>query len=176
MSRPTRPVALGTPQDAEDLQHRRWSQEHAIKKHTDWVEAVAYSPDGKYLASGDRAGGGFWVGTQERHTKYTTARATRKADNRCLFPRAIRPSLPARVRMAPSALEHDRRHDGQIVPERPQRRRASIAFVHDGRDCFWRTGRWSRLWGPDGAAIKSLRAVQRSGESRRPFLVLMVIA
>ncbi|MEI6872504.1 MAG: c-type cytochrome domain-containing protein [Verrucomicrobiota bacterium] len=29
----------------------------SIKKHTDWVTAVAYSPDGNYVASADRAGG-----------------------------------------------------------------------------------------------------------------------
>lgn len=29
----------------------------SIKKHTDWVTAVAYSPDGQYVASADRAGG-----------------------------------------------------------------------------------------------------------------------
>ncbi len=30
---------------------------HSIKKHTDWVTALAYSPDGKLLASADRNGG-----------------------------------------------------------------------------------------------------------------------
>ncbi len=33
---------------------------HAIKKHTDWLTAIAYSPDGVLLASGDRQGG-LWV-------------------------------------------------------------------------------------------------------------------
>jgi len=36
----------------------------AIKKHTDWVTAIAYSPDGKYLASADRNGGiQVWEGS-----------------------------------------------------------------------------------------------------------------
>ncbi|MDC0143467.1 hypothetical protein OAK45_02915 [Verrucomicrobia bacterium] len=30
---------------------------HKIKKHTDWVTAMRFSPKGKYVASGDRAGG-----------------------------------------------------------------------------------------------------------------------
>jgi hypothetical protein len=30
---------------------------HSIKKHTDWVTAISYSPDGKLLASADRNGG-----------------------------------------------------------------------------------------------------------------------
>ena len=32
---------------------------HTIKKHTDWVTAIEYSPDGVLLASGDRNGGLF---------------------------------------------------------------------------------------------------------------------
>ena len=32
---------------------------HKIKKHTDWVTAIEFSPDGKLLASGDRNGGAF---------------------------------------------------------------------------------------------------------------------
>src|SRR4029079_1569733 len=32
---------------------------HKIKKHTDWVTAIEFSPDGQLLASGDRNGGAF---------------------------------------------------------------------------------------------------------------------
>ncbi len=39
--------------------------EHSIKKHTDWITAVAFSPDGKYLASADR-NGGILVGRRDR--------------------------------------------------------------------------------------------------------------
>lgn len=36
------------------------TQEHSIKKHTDWITALAYSHDGILLASADR-NGGLWV-------------------------------------------------------------------------------------------------------------------
>ncbi|EGF26117.1 c-type cytochrome domain-containing protein [Rhodopirellula baltica] len=53
-------IALGGPQrmlrifDATD-----GTQLFDIKKHTDWIYSVAYSPDGVLIASGDRSGGLF---------------------------------------------------------------------------------------------------------------------
>ncbi|KAA1258863.1 Chromosome partition protein Smc [Rubripirellula obstinata] len=51
-------IALGGPKkllrifDAAD-----GSQQFELKKHTDWIYSVAYSPDGVLIASGDRSGG-----------------------------------------------------------------------------------------------------------------------
>ena len=54
-------VALGGPgKRREDLLDReRRDASSTIKKHTDWVTAIALSPDGVLLATGDRNGGLF---------------------------------------------------------------------------------------------------------------------
>ena len=42
--------------------------QHKIKKHTDWVTAVAFSPDGEMLATADRNGGiAFGIRTTPRN-------------------------------------------------------------------------------------------------------------
>ena len=54
-------VALGGPTKVFKVYSTRdGSLVHTTKKHTDWVTACGYSPDGVLLASGDRAGG-LWV-------------------------------------------------------------------------------------------------------------------
>jgi WD40 repeat protein len=51
-------VALGGPNRLLKLYSTKdGALKKSIKKHTDWVTAVAYSPDGQYVASADRAGG-----------------------------------------------------------------------------------------------------------------------
>ena len=54
-------VATGSPSRLhQDLETEDGSQLHSIKKHTDWVTALDFSPDGVLLATGDR-NGGVWV-------------------------------------------------------------------------------------------------------------------
>ena len=51
-------VALGGPSRLLKVWHTRENEEAAaIKKHTDWITALAAAPNGKFFASGDRNGG-----------------------------------------------------------------------------------------------------------------------
>ncbi len=51
-------VALGGPSRLVKIHSTRTGEiEHRMKKHTDWVTAVAFSPNGEFLATADRNGG-----------------------------------------------------------------------------------------------------------------------
>lgn len=50
-------IAFGGPSKLVKLLYTDGTPVAEIKKHTDWVTAIEFSPDGKYFASGDRNGG-----------------------------------------------------------------------------------------------------------------------
>ena len=51
-------VALGGPGKTVKVFHARdGSPAYQLKKHTDWITAIEFTPDGKQLATADRAGG-----------------------------------------------------------------------------------------------------------------------
>lgn len=53
-------IALGGPQKLVRVYSTAdGSLLHEINSHTDWITAIRYSPDGKWLATADRAGGAF---------------------------------------------------------------------------------------------------------------------
>ena len=61
-------VVLGGPSKTAKIFDARTGDElHRITKHTDWVTATEFSPDGKFLATADRAGGLIvWEATTAR--------------------------------------------------------------------------------------------------------------
>ena len=70
-------IAYGGPGKLVKLVYTDGTPVAEIKKHTDWVTAIEFSPDGKYFATGDRSGGLYvWDGesgdpiyTLKGHTK-----------------------------------------------------------------------------------------------------------
>jgi hypothetical protein len=147
-------VALGTPLKTLKIYNTSdGSLDHAMKKHTDWVEAVAYSPDGKYLASGDRAGG-LWVWDAKSVNEVYNCAGHKAGVTDCCFrgDSAILASASADGtiklwNMTDGTMAKSfNAHNGGVL---------SVAFAHDGKIVSCGRDNLVKLWGPDGAAIKT---------------------
>jgi hypothetical protein len=147
-------VALGTPLKTLKIYNTSdGSQEHAIKKHTDWVEAVAYSPDGKYLASGDRAGG-LWVWDAKSANEVYNCAGHKAGVTDCCFrgDSAILASASADGTIKlwnmseGTMVKSFNAHSGGVL---------SVAFAHDGKIVSCGRDNVVKLWSPEGAAIKT---------------------
>jgi len=129
---------------------------YSVKKHTDWVTAVAFSPDGALLASGDRAGNlyvfearnGREVYTLSGHKEGVTALAFR--DDGTVLASASADGTVKLWNMAEGTpLKSVSAHAGGVL---------SLAFAHDGRFVSAGRDKVAKLWGSDGAALKSCEA------------------
>lgn len=147
-------VALGTPLKTLKIYNTSdGSLDHAMKKHTDWVEAVAYSPDGKYLASGDRAGG-LWVWDAKSVNEVYNCAGHKEGVTDCCFrgDSAILASASSDGtiklwNMSDGIMAKSfNAHSGGVL---------SIAFAHDGKIVSCGRDNLVKLWGPDGAPIKT---------------------
>ena len=123
-----------------------------IRKHTDWVTAVEFSPDGVLLATADRAGG-VWVweaGTDqefhalEGHKAAVTAMSWR-SDVRTFWPR------PAKTARSPSGPW--RTASGSNMQAHPGGA-TCLQFLHDGRLVSGGRNHTVKLWGSGGNQIR----------------------
>lgn len=148
-------VALGTPLRTLKLYSTSdGSVEQSVKKHTDWVLAVAFSPDGKLLASADRAGG-MWVWEANTLRERYNCAGHRDAVNAVAFRGdsqvVASGSQDGTIKVWSMADGANARtitgaHAGGVL---------SISFTHDGRLVSSGRDGLVKLWGPDGAPLKT---------------------
>jgi WD40 repeat protein len=147
-------VAIGTPlKTLKILNTADGSTEQTIKKHTDWVQAVAYSPDGRFLASGDRAGG-LWVWEAKTarelyncagHKEGVTDAAFR-GDSNILASASADGTIKLWNMTDGTLAKTINAHPGGVL---------AVTFTHDGRMVSCGRDGQVKLWGPDGAALKT---------------------
>src|SRR5258706_5412289 len=147
-------VALGTPLRSLKIYNTSdGSVEQSIKKHTDWVQAVAYSPNGRFLASGDRAGG-LWVWEAKTarelyncagHKEGVTDACFRGDSN--ILASASQDGTIKLWNMSDGTMAKTiQAHAGGVL---------GVAFTHDGRLGSCGRDRQGKMWGPDGSPLKS---------------------
>ena len=124
-----------------------------IKKHTEWVTAIAFSADGVLLASGDRNGGlRVWEGRQRQRVLRLAGHTMAVTERR--LPRETPTSSSAPARNGAKLWDMA---SGNLIKElgRARRRRAvgrlrqRRPHVSSGRD------NQIRSWAPDGNALKT---------------------
>ncbi|HEX4797469.1 MAG TPA: c-type cytochrome domain-containing protein [Humisphaera sp.] len=150
-------VALGGPNKTLKLYSTQdGSAIAAVKKHTDWITAIAFSPDGVLLASADRAGG-MWVWESKTarefynlagHKAGITAVAFRD-DSNVLASASEDGTIKLWDMQEGKNIKSWNAHGGGVL---------SLAFTHDGRLVSAGRDRVVKIWKPDGTLAKQLDA------------------
>ena len=120
-----------------------------MKKHTDWVTALCFTPDGKQLLSGDRAGGLSIWDTQGHELQSISAHAAAITGIACHGNLIATASEDGTVKfwdiIEGKETKSWHAHDGGV---------RSIAFTSDGRILTSGRDRLVRLWDAGGNSIK----------------------
>ena len=138
-----------------------------IKKHTDWVTAIAFSPDGKYLVSGDRSGNAYVWDTNVRALWALTGHKGPITAISCAGSVAATASEDGTVKLwnlkEGSQIKSWTAHNGGV---------SSVEFTRDGKLVTCGRDKLAKLWDQNGGTLKSfeefpdvaLRATFTSGK------------
>jgi WD40 repeat protein len=120
-----------------------------MKKHTDWVTAVCFTPDGKSLISGDRAGGLAVWDCQGHELQSVSAHAAAITGIACQGSFVATSSEDGTVKfwdiVEGKEIKSWHAHDGGV---------RSVAFTADGHILTSGRDRLVRLWDINGNAVK----------------------
>ncbi len=118
---------------------------HKMKKHTDWVTALNFTPDGKFLITGDRAGGLVVWDAQGREMVSTTAHKASITAIASVGSLAATASEDGTIKYWDLTEGKERKswdaHPGGVL---------SIAFAPDGRLVSCGRDHVVKLWSPGG--------------------------
>lgn len=147
-------IALGGPSRlVKVLSTKDGSLLFKMKKHTDWVTAVAFSPNGEWLATADRNGGvviwdadnGLEIHTLAGHKSAATALSWR-LDSRVLASVSEDGSLKVWEMSEGKQVKTWNPHPTGVL---------SVSYTHDGRLVTCGRDNQVTAWGADGTRLKS---------------------
>ncbi|MGC4002304.1 MAG: hypothetical protein QM811_03825 [Pirellulales bacterium] len=148
-------VALGGPQRLVRIYSTEGELLHEIKKHTDWIYSLAFSPDGVLLASTDRSGGVFvWESETARilelrgHTGGVTDVAWRD-DSNILATAGDDGNVKLWEMNDGNAIKTWAAHPGGVT---------SVAFSHTGTLLSGGKDKTIKTWDGNGAGQKTMPA------------------
>ncbi|MFV2067715.1 MAG: c-type cytochrome domain-containing protein, partial [Pirellulales bacterium] len=127
-----------------------------IRKHTDWITAIAYSPDDVLLATADRNGGLFlWeantgrsYATLKGHTKAVTGLSWR-SDSNVLASASEDGTIRLWEMENGTQIKKFNAHGGGVT---------SVEFARDGRLVSCGRDRVAKLWDPNGKQLRAFPA------------------
>ncbi len=127
---------------------------YEIRKHTDWITAIAFSPDGQWLVTADRSGGAYlWeaatgreVATLRGHKSEVTA-ACWRADSQLVATSGLDGTVRLWNRAEGKQVKSWTAHAGGT---------SAVDFAADGRLVSTGRDRLVKWWKPDGGHLENL--------------------